>query len=256
MHAHKIMTAILALALLAACSDGNSVPKTDYDDLKKEYEELRERHDKTRGNYMEQSRQMDDILSELSAISGRTNSLRLDLENGTARITEAEQIQNHITGIKEKIETLTRLAADDKSGKKMVETLKKVIDEKEQEISVLKREILRKDETIRAQGEKIERQEGTIDEQLKTISAQEERLRQRLVEQAAMLLQAGKDFETLADASPSVSWKKNKQKVGDWTLEMYNKAMTYYLNARDAGNDEAPARIESLKGKIAEHGRK
>ena len=191
----------------------------------------------------------------LSAITGRTNSLRLDIESGTAQITEADEIQGNIDEIKKKLDDLEKMAAKDKANQKLIGSLRKTIEEKESEIAELKQEILQKDETIRQQGKTIEEQEGTIGQQKETISLQEEQLRKKVAEQAKMLLEAGKDFEALADSSPDVSWKKNKRKVDDWTLEMYNKALTYYLNARDAGNGEAAPLIEGVKEKIKNLGK-
>lgn len=255
MHAYKITILSACVLMLSCCTQPGSVPKSQYDDLKKEYDELKSNHEKTRETYVQQANEMTNILQELSDITGRTNSLRMDIENGTAQVTEADQIQGNIDEIKNKLKRLDQLAAKDKSSQKTIATLRKVISEKEQEIASLKEEILQKDETIRQQGETIQSQEGTIGEQKETISNQEEQLRKKVEEQAQMLLEAGKDFEALADASPEVSWKNNKRKVNDWTLQMYNKALTYYLNAKDAGNTEAEDLIQGVREKIQNIGK-
>ena len=257
MHIHKVISSCAAAILvLSGCvSNSNTVSKSDYDDLKKEYDELKEAHAKTRDNYVNQANQMDEILNELSEITGRTNTLKLDVESGTAQVTQADEIQGNIDEIKKKLNALEKIAAKDKANQKLIGSLRKAIEEKENEIASLKEEILQKNETIRQQGETIEEQQGTIGQQKETISLQEEQLRQKIAEQAQLLLEAGKDFENLADASPEVSWKRNKRKVDDWTLEMYNKALTYYLNAQDAGNTEAGPLIEGVKTKIQNLGK-
>ena len=249
MHFHKIASFSAALILmLSGCSNHGFVSQSEYDELK-------ESHEKTRDNYVNQANEMNEILNELSAITGRTNSLKLDVESGTAQITEADEIQGNIDEIKKRLDDLEKMASKDKANQKLIGSLRKTIEEKESEIAELKQEILQKDETIRQQGKTIEEQEGTIGQQKETISLQEEQLRKKVAEQAKMLLEAGKDFEALADSSPDVSWKKNKRKVDDWTLEMYNKALTYYLNARDAGNGDAAPLIEGVKEKIKNLGK-
>lgn len=97
MHFHKIASFSAALILmLSGCSNHGFVSQSDYDDLKKEYDELKESHEKTRDNYVNQANEMNEILNELSAITGRTNSLKLDIESGTAQITDADEIQGNI----------------------------------------------------------------------------------------------------------------------------------------------------------------
>lgn len=252
MRTDKIIALCLAALSAFACTGGETVSRSEYDDLRQEYRQLKEAHEKTRSSYVSQTEEMGRILSELSAVSGKTSSLRLDVENGTARITQAEQISGHIAGIKDRIAALEQeTAASDKTARKMIASLRKVIEEKEAEIAALKEEIVTKDRTIAEQSGTISEQAGTIDSQRETISAQEEELRRQVLEQARMLYEAGRDFEAIADDAPQIRRRKNIEKVEDWTLSMYRKALAYYQRAAEAGYGDAAAGIAGVSEKIA-----
>ena len=112
---------------------GETVPKEDYDSVVRAYEELRISSEQTRMDFAEQASAVDGILQELSEISGRTASLRTDVEQGTARLTQVEMIEDNIDEIKLKLEELDRLSRDNAAYRKVVANLKNVITEKERE---------------------------------------------------------------------------------------------------------------------------
>ena len=249
-----IITALTAAALLlAGCEfrSGNSVPKEDYDAVVNAYNDLKISAEATRDSYIEQATAVDNILQELSQISGSTAVLRTDVEQGTARLNQVEMIENSIDEIKSKLSRLEQLSKDNAQFKKLVSSLKTAIAEKEKEIEVLKAEIQSKDRTINEQNEMISAQHGTIAQQNETISAQQENLAKAVREQARMLFQAGEDFEELGDESPTVSRRKDKAKVKSLTLEMYEKALLYYSKAQETGYPDAAARIAAVKEKMA-----
>ena len=246
---------LLSLAALLAfgCTNpsGETVPKDDYDAVVQAYEDLKASAEVTRNGYIEQAAAVDNILQELSQISGSTAVLRSDLEQGTARLNQVEMIENSIDEIKTKLDLLERLTKDNAAYKKMVSSLKSVIAEKEKEIEGLRTEIQAKDRTITEQNEKISAQHGTILLQNETITAQQANLEKAVKEQARMLFQAGADFELLGDESPTVSRRKDKAKVKSLTLEMYEKALLYYGKALETGYTEASDRIAAVKEKMA-----
>ncbi|MBR4687211.1 MAG: hypothetical protein IKP01_02765 [Bacteroidales bacterium] len=249
-----IITALAAAALLlAGCEfrSGNSVPKEDYDAVVNAYNDLKISAEATRDSYIEQATAVDNILQELSQVSGSTAVLRTDVEQGTARLNQVEMIENSIDEIKSKLSRLEQLSKDNAQFKKLVSSLKTAIAEKEKEIEVLKAEIQSKDRTINEQNEMISAQHGTIAQQNETISAQQENLAKAVREQARMLFQAGEDFEELGDESPTVSRRKDKAKVKSLTLEMYEKALLYYSKAQETGYPDAAARIAAVKEKMA-----
>lgn len=248
------ISAILGLLVLASSCEfpkGETVPKEDYDTVVQAYEDLKASAEVTRNGYIEQAAAVDNILQELSQITGSTAVLRTDVEQGTARLNQVEMIENSISDIKGKLSQLERLTQDNAQYKKLVSSLKTVISEKEKEIEDLKAEIQAKDRTISEQNEEITAQRGTIVMQNETISAQQENLEKAVREQARMLYQAGVDFEELGDESPTVSRRKDKAKVKSLTLEMYEKAVMYYSKAQETGYPDAAARIDAVKEKMA-----
>jgi uncharacterized protein (DUF3084 family) len=248
-----IIPVLLAAVLAAGCEfrSGNTVPKEDYDAVVRAYDELKVSAEATRDSYIEQAAAVDNILQELSRVSGSTAVLRTDLEQGTARLNQVEMIENSISEIKGKLDQLERLTKDNAQYKKVVASLKTVIAEKEKEIEDLKAELQDRDRTITEQNEMISAQHGTIAQQNETITAQQANLRKAVQEQARMLFQAGVDFEELGDESPTVSRRKDKAKVKSLTLEMYEKAVLYYSKAQETGYPEAAERLASVKEKMA-----
>ena len=244
---------LLAAVLAAGCEfrSGDTVPKEDYDAVVRAYDELKVSAEATRDNYIEQAAAVDNILRELTQISGSTAVLRTDLEQGTAQLNQVEMIENSISDIKGKLDQLERLTKDNAQYKKVVASLKTVIAEKEKEIEDLKAEIQARDKTITEQNEMITAQHGTIAQQNETISAQQANLQRAVQEQARMLYQAGVDFEELGDESPTVSRRKDKAKVKSLTLEMYEKAILYYSKAQETGYADAADRLAAVKEKMA-----
>ena len=248
-----IIPFILAAVLVAGCDfpSGNSVSKEDYDAVVKAYDELKVSAEATRDSYIEQAAAVDNILQELSQVTGSTAVLRTDVEQGTARLNQVEMIENSIDEIKEKLDQLERLTQDNAQYRKLVSSLRSVIAEKEKEIEDLKAEIQARDRTINEQNEMISAQHGTIIQQNETISAQQANLQKAVQEQASMLFQAGQDFEELGDESPTVSRRKDKAKVKSLTIEMYEKAILYYSKAQETGWPGAAERVDAVREKMA-----
>ena len=248
-----IIPFILAAVLVTACefNSGETVSKADYDAVVKAYDELKVSAEATRDSYIESATAVDNILQELSQISGSTAVLRTDVEQGTAQLNQVEMIENSISEIKGKLSQLERLTQDNAQYKKLVSSLKTVIAEKEKEIEDLKAEIQDRDRTINEQNEMISAQHGTIAQQNETISAQQANLQKAVQEQARMLFQAGEDFEELGDESPTVSRRKDKAKVKSLTIEMYEKAILYYSKAQETGYPGAADRVDAVREKMA-----
>ena len=254
MRAYPIIILLAAALLASGCefmNSGVTVPKEEYESVVQAYENLRNSSEQTRTEYLEQTAAVDRILQELSQVSGSTATLRTDLEQGTARLTQVEMIEDNIDDIKAKLSQLEQLTKDNAQFKKVISSLKTVIAEKEKEIESLRAEIQERDKTITEQNEKISVQHGTIQLQNETITAQQENLKKAVQEQARMLFQAGQDFEELGDESPTVSRWKDKAKVKSLTLEMYEKAILYYSKAQETGYPGASDRIAAVKEKMS-----
>ncbi len=246
----KISALLAGLALVFSCNleMGETVSKASYDKLLSEYSELSSSAEATRAEYAAQAAAVDNILQELSQISGKTVSLRTDVEQGTARLTQVEQIQDNINDIKDKLDRMEKEGAQ---YRKTILSLRKVITEKEAEIEQLKAEIEARDLTISEQHKTISAQKEAIQSQNETIATQQENLRAAVQEQAQMLFQAGVDFEDLGDNAPQMSWRKNKEKMKDLTRDMYEKAVVYYRMAQETGYPEAAYRIAQVQEKLS-----
>lgn len=245
----KITAFAVAALLASACiNQGGPVSRAEYDQLLQEYTDLKAGAEATREEYATQAAAVEGILQDLSQISGKTLLLRTDVEQGTARLTQVEQIQDNIDSIKNRLDQL------EKEGSQYVKTiasLRKVITQKEEEIAQLKAEIEAKDQTISEQHQTISSQQEALQSQSETISTQRENLRAAVQEQAQMLFQAGVDFEDLGDNAPQMRWRKDKEKVKEQTHELYQKAILYYRMAQETGYPEAAYRISQVEEKMA-----
>ena len=251
------LTAALAIAAAVSVScvnDGETVSKKKYDALEQAYSELKDSHQQVQQDYVKSNEELSAILEELAEVTSKTRSLKSDVENGRARLTQAEQISDRITSLKERITQLeNEVKLDNASNKALKETIKQMtelVDKQEQELAGLKEEISHKNKTISAQKDTIANRNKTIESQKSVIEQQNEELQRTVAKQAMMLFQAGVDLEELGDDAPEVKWKKNKEKVVELQRSIYKKALEYYRAAEAQGYTPATARIASIKAKI------
>lgn len=221
--------------------------RAEAESLRTELSESRESEALLKDQIFDSNQEMSAILNELAGISGRTSSLKMELETGSASISQAQQIEKSIDAIKERIDALekanSKASRSNKEFQTVIENFKKVVTEQEKQIGSLKAEIAEKNATIADQ-------KNTIDNQLKTIGDQKKSLQDMVKEQAKALYNAGADLEAIADDAPSVSWRKNKQKVAEMSQALYRKAMEYYQKAFDAGYEPAGEAVVAVKEKI------
>lgn len=252
----KITVAALVICAVAASCTGisNSTDKSLIEELQTELSEVKADRSSLQNQYRQQNEELSRIIEELAAVSGKTATLRMDVESGSARMTQAETISASIDAIKAHIAALEKensvFSGKNKEFKKMVDGFHKVIEEQEQQIASLKRDIENKEMTIRSQKETIASQSKTIDDQMATIIDQSEELKRTVAEQAKMLCDAGIMMEEIADNAPEVSWKKNKEKIASMAQDIYAKALSYYQESYESGYKPALERIEAVKAKI------
>jgi chromosome segregation ATPase len=232
---------MLALAgTLVSCGE-EKVSKKEYDEVYEEYQSLKESLNATQSSNIQQAATINKTLAELADISGNTLVLRGNIENGTARITQAERISSNIRAIKDRINSLERQIADDSAYKKIVANLKTIIREKEKEIDSLKEIIENQNSTISKQNNTINQQQQEIAQKGKQIDYQQERLQQAVKTQASLLYQAASEFEHFAEDVPDVSRKKNQKKVNEWAISMLSRARLYYMKSQEYGVNASDA---------------
>lgn len=240
MRVYKIISVLILAGLFYSC--GGGVSQKDYDELKDENKFLKESLDATHTSVLNQAATINKTLGELAEISGNTLILRGDIENGTARVTQAEKLSTNIKAIKNRIAALEKQIGNDSAYKKIVSNLKTIIKEKEAEINSLK-------EIIESQNTTIKEQESTIEQQGQQLSDQQEQLKKAVKAQASLLYQAASEFEKFAQEVPDVSRKKNQRKVNEWAVTMLSRAILYYQESQKYGVD-ASAEISRVKNEI------
>lgn len=251
MRIDKIINVLAISFIITCCAEPeNTVSREEYDDVVEEYNELKESMQLTQQAYVRQAEQIDSILVSISSVSGKTNSLRSDVEHGSYRMTQVQQIENNLVAIKAKLDALERQVKDNAEFRKVVADLKNIVVEKEKEIATLKKQIAAKDKKIKEQGEVIQEQSSKIETQMNTIMKQNLRLENEIKKQAQMLYEAGLAFESLGDDSPEIKRKKDKAKVENLTKQMYQNALEYYQQAFDSGYSAAEERISAVKRKM------
>lgn len=244
----KITIMALSALLMAGCSGNNSVTDSpEVEDLKNELSSLKASSKDLQEKYVQQNKELTEILEEVSSITGRTSDLRIDVENGAARLSQAEQITESITEVKAKISSLQKslaaMGGKNKDFQKMIDGLNNVISQQESTIFDLREEIESKDYTIKTQRDTINLQNMTIQRQM----AELEKL---VADQAKSLCDAGEALEQVADEAPEVSWKKNKEKVEDMRQNLYKMALSSYRQSYDSGYEPAKEHISSVLAKI------
>lgn len=240
-----IVPIIIAIScLFSGCQKKDTVPREMYMSLLGEYSNLKSNVEDARVSNIQQAQVISQAVLELSEIDLNTITLKDDIERGGGCMTQAEQISQRISDIKERIANLEhQLEEKDMTYIQMVKDLTAKIEQREQTIDSLKTELARQQqilekqrETISIQTQTIDKHEQAISQQSNTISLQEAQLRQLVSRQAALLNQAGRDFESVADQEPEISLKKNRRKLDSWAANMYQISIRYYRFAEESGH--------------------
>lgn len=247
MRVYKIISLFILTSLLWSCG---GVSQKDYDELKDENIFLKESLNATHSSVLNQAAIINKTLSELAEISGNTMELRVDIENGTARLKQADRISNKIKAIKSRINSLEKEIEDNSAYKKIVYNLNTIIKERETEIYSLKKTIERQKTTIIEQDSTINKQQEEIEQQGQLLSNQQEQLKKAVKTQAQLLYQAASEFEQFANDVPDVSKKKNQKKVNEWAITMLSRSLLYYQESQKYGIDASSA-ISRVQRRIA-----
>lgn len=253
MRVYKVIC--LSVLLMGSVSCQETVTKQEYDEIMVEYKSLKESLDATQESNLQQAATINKALSELAEISGNTLILRNDIENGIAKVKQADRISANIHAIKYRILQLENQIGDDSAYKKIVHNLKTIIIEKEAEIKSLKKIIDNQCDTINQQRLTIDNQQHEISIQEQRITIQEEQLTKAVVRQAQLLYQAAKEFEQFALDVPDVTKKKNQKKNNEWALSMYSRSLLYYQKSQEYGIDATKdiVRVKNQMSKLAKN---
>jgi chromosome segregation ATPase len=256
---NKIIVAIIIINFLfAGCQKKETVSRELYMSLLNEYANLKSNVEDARESNIQQAQVISATVMELSEIDINTLTLKDDIEDGSACMTQAEQISQRISAVKDRIADLEhQLENKDQTYVRMVKELTDKIELRERTIDSLKTELAKQREILETQRETIsikthtiDRHEQTISQQRNTISTQEAMLQQLVSRQAVMLNQAGRDFETIADQEPEISRKKNRRKVDDWAANIYRMSIKYYRSAEVSGHSASSSDRQRAEQKL------
>lgn len=256
---NKIIVAIIIINFLfAGCQKKETVSRELYMSLLNEYANLKSNVEDARESNIQQAQVISATVMELSEIDINTLTLKDDIEDGSACMTQAEQISQRISAVKDRIADLEhQLENKDQTYVRMVKELTAKIEQRERTIDSLKTELARQHEIIEDQRETISTQtraidnhEQTISQQRNTISTQEAKLHQLVSRQAVLLNQAGRDFEAIADQEPEISRKKNRHKVDGWAANIYRMSIRYYRSAEESGHSASSTDRQRVEQKL------
>jgi len=255
-----IIVAVLAVISAVSCKNGQ-LPFVSRDVLEaseNENKELKESMEAMQQSYAKQNQELNSILTELSAISCKTSTLQLRLENEEVQQTQAEKITDKINALKDRIDKLEqeaervrKLNKDLAVAASTIKELRQTVANQEKEIDVLKQTIADREATIKTQETTISEQSSTISDQYQTILEQKNELARTVAQQTSMLFQAGVKFADIADNGDfKISGKKNKASIIEYRRSIYKEAIFFYEKAAAQGLTAAKDSVAAVKSRM------
>jgi len=245
--------ALFCMGLMTACgkfpSTGTSkdaqeqtVSLDEYNQLRERYELLREASEGTKAANERARQELDDIMVELSAISGRTIKLQKDAESGIARDTRtrAVKIAESIAIIKRRLNAVSTNGAD-KQTLALVENLRKTIALNEQEIQRLNSVIEEKNQQITTLDTELARKNNELSQAIAEMQAAEK----------ASWLNMGDELTRAADLLPDVKGHGNMKEIKQAKLLILKRAKAAYNQALKLGCSEAYSKMQMVDEKYS-----
>lgn len=240
----NLYTILLGVILLLSCTSKKrevpSVPQETYNALQQKYEMLQEQIDGTLSANEEARMELNGIMVELNAITGRTISLHRNMEIGAGSDmrTTAENISESIREIKKRLNTVSQKKVD-KQQVALIENLRQTIVLNEQEISRLNGVIKDKNQQI-----------STLDNEL---ADKNEQLRQTYEEmkraEMRRWMDMGDELISTADLLPDVKGHGNMKPIKSAKLTILFRAKAAYQQAYQLGSAEALTKIRMAEEK-------
>ena len=251
----SILIALFSIVIAASCN--NSVSSELYEDLQKEYGELKQEHESTQAALAHKDVMLEKALMELTSISGVVNNLKYNAETGRTqyKMQQADQLSRQLNEVKKKIRDLEKTGGP--QIQKTIRALNGMISQQAEEIAQLRTLINRQQDTIRIQksyiqqkDRKIGQQKADIQRKDKVIGSQEKQLKDMYMRMGEMWYLAAKDVERMADNAPdNISRKSNVKKVNNWRRMMYLYSVTYFKNAKECGYGSVDADVRRVEQK-------
>lgn len=238
---------LMMMAALSSCNgNGNgaaSVSREMYDELQQKYDMLKESVDGTISANEKARMELNSIMVELNAISGRTISLQRNVENGIDKDnrTTAEQISESIAEIKKRLSAVPTQKSD-KQTMALVKNLQQTIALNEQEISRLNNVIEEKNRQITSLDNELSETNEQLQQTLKQLQAAE----------VENWMSTGDELIEVADLLPNVKGHGNMKSVKKAKLTILLRAKAAYGQAVKLGCADAQSKVKMTEEKYQE----
>lgn len=240
----SLYTCLMGVWLLLSCgskqNEAPTVPQETYDALLQKYDMLKEQVDGTVSANEEARIELNGIMVELNAITGRTISLHRNVETGAEMDTRttAERISESIREIKKRLNAVSEKKVD-KQQLALIENLRQTIALNEQEINRLNNVIEDKNQQI-----------STLDNELENAN---EQLRQSFEDMKRAEMQSwismGDELISTADLLPDVKGHGNMKPIKSAKLTILLRARSAYQQAYQLGSADALTKIRVAEQK-------
>lgn len=235
---------------LASCSgedSGDTVSRAMYDELQAQYDMLKESTEGTLSANETARMQLNEIMTELNTISGRTMKLQSDVEMGNAANGQRtiEQISTAISVIKQRLQNVPKSGMD-KQTQVLLENLRQTVAMNEKEIERLNAVISEKDEQIVQLDEKLTETSDRLQQAESSLQQAESSLQQA---ETTLWIAMGSQLLETADLLPDVKGHGNMKPVKKAKLTMLLRAKECFENAQKLGSTSAASLIETAMQK-------
>lgn len=248
-----ILASCVAMLLFQSCGSegdaGEMVSYEIYEAAIEEYKALNARQAETIQITMENERIINEVVTELRALTTATGALRVDVESGRATTNTPDEIKARLAALKAKLNEASRNAtADEKRYIQTISNLQTIIVQKEKEIDQLKQEIKNQQQQIQQKNQEIQQKATTIKKQELTIAGQQQELERA---QIKAWTDMGNELYQIAASLPVVKGKKDKNNMSNAKAYILFRAKECYLQAEKMGSTTASSQARKIDREIA-----
>ena len=232
----KIIKTAAVLAVILSFQSCNYTPDQsgmvsieEYESKVNEYKKLNDRQAAIIQQNLENDALINSIVEELRTLTTATNTLRLNVESGTASIGKQEEIKARLKELRQKLDEAGKMKVSDNTRDyiQTIRNLENIIDQKEKEIDALKIEIENKDKEIHQKSQTIKDQEQTILQQQKEL----------IRKQAESWYSMGEELYNISKVLPVVKGKKDKNNMENTKIFILYRAKDCFEQAHSMGKN-------------------
>lgn len=248
-----ILASCVAMLLFQSCGSegdaGEMVSYEIYEAAIEEYKALNARQAETIQITMENERIINEVVTELRALTTATGALRVDVESGRATTNTPDEIKARLAALKAKLNEASRNAtADEKRYIQTISNLQTIIVQKEKEIDQLKQEIKDQQQQIQQKNQEIQQKATTIKKQELTIAGHQQELERA---QIKAWTDMGSELYQIAASLPVVKGKKDKNNMSNAKAYILFRAKECYIQAEKMGSVTAGTKAKKIEREIA-----